>query len=417
MAAVMLKALSKQPGHRFSSVTAFLSAATEAAGMDLEQILPFLNMPMMPAQPSHRPASTPKNPAKPDNQQTTSLGLYLAMGAIALGIIVVLFNLNSNRGERPAAQAAQPGKAVTESIPIVGRSEPGSPKASQTEDAPTNESSIDTGKPTGKIVYTCQVDRQEDHDQICLINTDGSGRKQLTQDISHQNYYPSLSPDGKTIIFSSNRNGGMEIFEMDVDGENIRQLTSGLGECFAPEISPDGSRVVFLRNRNGKNYVSLMKRDGTFVGDLSDHLECKDPTWSPDGSQILFASSQSGSPQFYVINSDGSQVRQITNMAGFRGRSDWASDGTMASYAGDSKKHNREIVFFNEKIAPYSITSGGDNLAPSFSPNGQWVTFMSYRDNFWDSDGCEIYIMRLSDSHTERLTNNNYCDYQPRWGP
>lgn len=204
---------------------------------------------------------------------------------------------------------------------------------------------------------------------------------------------------------------------MDVDGRNIRQLTSGLGECFAPDISPNGQRVVFLRNQNGKNYISLMTRDGSFLGDLSDHYECKDPTWSPDGSKILFASSESGTPQFYTMNSDGSQVRQITNMAGFRGRSDWGPDGTMASYAGDSQKHDREIVFFDENSAPYFMTSGGDNLAPSFSPDGQWITFMSYRDNFWDADGCEIYIMRLSDGYVERLTSNNSCDYQPRWGP
>ena len=108
-------------------------------------------------------------------------------------------------------------------------------------------------------------------------------------------------------------------------------------------------------------------------------------------------------------------MKQITDMSGFRGRSDWGPDGMMATYAGQTENHNRELYFFNQGTAPYAITSGGDNLAPSFSPDGNWITFMSYRDNFWDSDGCEIYIMRLEDGYIKRLTDNNYCDYQPRW--
>jgi Tol biopolymer transport system component len=61
--------------------------------------------------------------------------------------------------------------------------------------------------------------------------------------------------------------------------------------------------------------------------------------------------------------------------------------------------------------------SGGNSQGPSFSPDGQWVAFTAYFDKYGDDHGCEIYIIRIDGTDLRRLTNNDYCDYQPRWGP
>jgi TolB protein len=103
-------------------------------------------------------------------------------------------------------------------------------------------------------------------------------------------------------------------------------------------------------------------------------------------------------------------------MANLRGRSDWSPDGgSIATYAGESWA--REIYIMNPDGSDLrQITQGGNNLAPSFSPDGGWITFTSYMDNFRDDHGCEIYIMRVDGTDIRRLTTNNYCDWQPRWG-
>jgi TolB protein len=107
----------------------------------------------------------------------------------------------------------------------------------------------------------------------------------------------------------------------------------------------------------------------------------------------------------------------VTNLSGVRGRNDWSSDGvTLSTYIGSD--WNREIyVFDTDGQNLRQLTDGGNNLAPSFSPDGAWITFMSYRDHPLWPLGCEIYIMRVDGTDARRLTDNDICDWQPRWGP
>jgi Tol biopolymer transport system component len=64
-----------------------------------------------------------------------------------------------------------------------------------------------------------------------------------------------------------------------------------------------------------------------------------------------------------------------------------------------------------------TVLAAGENVRdPFFSPDGQWIAFTSYFDRY-EVHGCEIYIMRVDGTDLRRLTENDYCDYQPRWGP
>jgi TolB protein len=143
-----------------------------------------------------------------------------------------------------------------------------------------------------------------------------------------------------------------------------------------------------------------------------------DPVWSPDGTQILFAYGAGENKRLYVVNRDSTNPHMMSSELLTRGRSDWSHDGkVIAAYSGLAP--NREIYLMNSDGSNlHSITNGGNNLAPSFSPDGQWIVFTSYLDHLEDLiNGCEIYIMQVDGTEVKRLTNNGYCDYQPRWGP
>jgi TolB protein len=270
--------------------------------------------------------------------------------------------------------------------------------------------------PSGKIIFTCQVDNNSNHDQICMINADGTGYTQLTNDLDHEHFYPSWAPDGKSFVYSGNQTGSYKIYEVDLQG-NSKMIGDVDGDLYAPMISPDGTKIIYThRISETEQYIGMMDRDGGRAHNASNYYDAKDPVWSPDGSKIIFTSLQDNTPQVDTMNKNGSNIQKVSQLSGLRGRPDWSVDYAIATFSGEQGKQNHEIVLLELGGALVTLTSGGDNLSPSFSPDGQWIAFMSYRDNFWEADGCEIYIMRKDGTDVQRLTNNTYCDYQPRWG-
>lgn len=274
----------------------------------------------------------------------------------------------------------------------------------QPEQIPTPIPSFnDSPPPVGKIAFTCYI---QQIDQICLLNADGSGRKQLTN-LKATSYYPSVSPDGNTIYFSSRDSGTFEIYSIGIDGENLQKLTKDIGALYAPELSPTGEWIIFTNHGNG---LWLMKPDGSNPHPLTNKDDI-DPSWSPDGSMISFASSRAGARQLFVMNADGSDVRQVTNLSNMGGRNTWSPDGArLAFYRGPQGDRNIYIINV-DGTGLVKLTDGGDNLGPSWSPDGNWIVFTSFRDG-----NNELYIIHPDGTGLTRLTNSPISDWQPRWG-
>ena len=275
------------------------------------------------------------------------------------------------------------------------------------------------GEPTGHIVFTCQLYKDQGSEQICIMNADGSGHRDLTQEPGFRHFYPSLAPDGQTVLYSQYRETEIyEIMGLDLVNGTPRRLTDRLGALTGPEVSPDGESIVFMRSppASEEYEIWLMDRNGGNPHRLFD-TRGWDPTWSPDGSQILFASDRDGPIQLYAANLDGGQLRRVTELPAIRGRSDWSPQGLITTYSGESWKREIFVLQADGTGTRQVSPSGGNGQGPSFSPDGAWIAFTAYFDHMNDIHGCEIYIMRVDGTDLRRLTNNDYCDYQPRWGP
>ncbi len=437
LAQVILKALAKDSAERYQNAREFFIETCKAAELNPDSLADRVTPPdkLAPVVVSEgnrviqTSAEWPSTTvAQPVDQSKRRQNTWLALGGGILLVIITIFGFRSISGSVGSTPIAMMGNFSTRTTAIdilVTPTKPFQPtltpvpiRMNTSLPLPTiTASPTPTGDaPWGKIVYTCQVYQDINRNQLCIINADGSGFRQLTDTSS--NYYASVAPDGESVIFPSFRTGHWELYELNLRSNNLTQITYESSEFSGPEISPDGKMIVATRNLDNLQRIWMMNRDGSnlhqVVGMTND---CLDPVWSPEGNQILFACGPLDQKQLFIVDATGANIRQISSVPDLRGRSDWSPLGNeIASYMGP--QWQRELVVFDIDGANRKyLTDGGNNLAPSYSPDGKWITFTSYMDRFGDNDGCEIYIMRVDGTDIRRLTNNSYCDYQPRWGP
>ena len=192
---------------------------------------------------------------------------------------------------------------------------------------------------------------------------DGKDIKKLT-DTPGYDAEATISPDGKKIIFTSERSGDLELYSMDIDGKNLKQLTDVVGYDGGAFYSPDSKMIVYRRSTpttpaEVARYKSLLAR----------HLIV--PTTF----------------EIWVMNADGSNKRQITNLAGGSFAPYFTPDGKRIIFctnyfATDPRKRNFDLALINldgtglERVT-FNETFDG---FPMFSPNGKKLVFASNRN-------------------------------------
>jgi TolB protein len=267
----------------------------------------------------------------------------------------------------------------------------------------------------GRIIFTCT---RGEYNQLCLINADGTSYQQLT-DVQANNYYPTFSPKGGSIVYASNQNGGVfDLFLFVFEGSRLIRLTNFIGNVISPSFSPDGKKILFA-NRAAEGPTSLWTVDNT--GENQNLLYAGPNTivaadWSPDGTKIAFAMAvnQPNAYEVFIMDADGTNAQQLTNgLAGIGGSLDWSPDGKyLLIYAGPQGDKNIFRIDVQAKTAA-QLTIGGNNAAASYSPDGQWIAFNSLRNN----DQADIFIMRADGTSMRQVTDNPEPDWQPQWEP
>lgn len=272
---------------------------------------------------------------------------------------------------------------------------------------------------TGHIVYTCTTNAGIQ--RICMINSDGTGYKQLTTTTTKTgDAYPSFSPDGKNIVFVSDRSGsGYEVYTMNADGTNLVQLTHGLADASSPSYSPDGNSIVFVVNQKQIRRIWVMDKSGNGAHAITPPFGKEDysPAWSPDGQRIVFVSITNGDRELFIMNPDGSNLVQLTRRIGDAGgKCSWSPDGSLIAFYAGQPAHHQIYTVRPDGSNLSRLTTSGNNLAPSFSPDGQWITFTGYQlpDR---TDYPQIFVIHPDGSGVKQLTSGHRINWQPSWGP
>ncbi|HOA24680.1 MAG TPA: hypothetical protein PKI52_11760 [Aggregatilineales bacterium] len=166
-----------------------------------------------------------------------------------------------------------------------------------------------------QIAYTCNGGTD-----ICRANADGSGAANLTQGSSATDAYPDWTADGR-IVFMSDRDApdgvARDIYVMDADGGNVRNLTANPADDAYPAVSPDGTKIAFTSDRDtgiGSSDIYVLELDTTIIRRVTvDDLWNQTPQWAPDNTTILFAAPDaSGSVNLYSIGERAISATQLT---------------------------------------------------------------------------------------------------------
>ena len=234
--------------------------------------------------------------------------------------------------------------------------------------APPPSGAVSRGIPD-RLVYERWVDGSY-MSELFSAYPDGTGEVRLTTSTGADDT-PSVSPDGRQVVFQSERDGGFDIYVMNIDGTQVRRLTTS-GHNAVPRWSADGSHIFYVDGTTGTDQVAVMRADGTDVRRLtSGPRYSTEPAPSPDGRYL------------YVVQSQASGFQGIVRMD---------VDGN--------------------DVTPVAVDGSWHNAYPTISPDGTRMAFQTTR-----SGSFEVWVMSTSGGAATRVSPAGDFGSSPSWSP
>jgi TolB protein len=223
------------------------------------------------------------------------------------------------------------------------------------------------------------------------------------------------------IAFVSTLSGNKEIWVMDYDGANQRQLSHLRSISLTPRWSPDGSRIAFTCYVPYRGVVSaqiclVSTLTGGMIAFPRYHGTNSSPAWSPDGSKLAFMSSGQGDPEIFTSDAGGGHMHRLTYAAGVDTSPAWnPKTGQQIVFVSD-RGGDPELYMMNadgsstEKLA---MPDMGYVVDPAWSPNGQLLAFSWRRP----SGNFDLYVMDIASRQLVELTRDAGRNERPSWAP
>jgi TolB protein len=238
---------------------------------------------------------------------------------------------------------------------------------------------------------------------------------------SYRNYIASWSHDNKQILFYSDRNGNWDIFRINADGTDLRQITSSLFNEREPNWHPLNNSYAFSSDSLGVRRIFFHDFDSDKITMLTDSPgEHASPSWSPDGNYLAYLTEENKEWKLLARNLKDASLRTLYTGTTYPGRPTWcpSSGEIMYSVAIDGKE-TLHVVNMDGTVVKTYIPGYNSCGNAALSPNGAYIIFDAHSGDVLDSgDGkWEIYKMSTTDLSVVRLTNNNKDDWGARWSP
>jgi TolB protein len=224
------------------------------------------------------------------------------------------------------------------------------------------------------------------------------------------------------IYFVSNRTGTKEIWSMDYDGQNQRQVTHLGSISISPRVAPDNSRIAFSSlEKNGWSIRMYSLELGRMVGFPSGTAGGSNlsPAWTSDGGRIAFSSSRSGDSAIWMSDAGGGNLHKITSLAGPNVSPVWnPRTNSQIAFVGGRTSEPQIYTMNQDGSNIQRMTDSGYAVSPSWHPNGGLLAF-SWNRKYGPGDpgGQDIYVFEIATMHWLQVTHESGNNDFPSWAP
>lgn len=234
---------------------------------------------------------------------------------------------------------------------------------------------------------------------------------------------PSIAatdPWSDAIVFASTRDGVNHLYRMSADGRSVQRLTASDGDNAWASWSPDGQRVVFTSTRNRNPDIYVMNADGSGQRQLTDHPAIDtDARWSPRGDLITFMSQRDFPSRIYVVAPDGTGLRPLTSGSdGDEIHPSFSPDGkSVAFVVRKGRKADLWVASVDGRSggAPVNLTrdDGKSHEYPMWAPDGERIAFVTN-----ERTRSSISVVGIDGSGRHQLTSTEIAfNLMPTWSP
>jgi Tol biopolymer transport system component/tRNA A-37 threonylcarbamoyl transferase component Bud32 len=258
---------------------------------------------------------------------------------------------------------------------------------------------------------------------IFSVDVESQEIQEVTDDL-YTNINPTWSSSGKMIYFSSDRSGGRNIWRVAVNPDGSaqgepQQMTTGAGEDVQLAISPSAKKLAFsiLKLNADLWKLPVLPETGEPLGEPQPMVvttrEDSRGDWSPDGTKIAFNSDRTGNMNIWIHLLKEDKDIQITEGSGGDYQPNWSADGKKLVFF-SSRAGNADIwmVDVESKKLTQLTTQASLDMNPFFAPDGNKIAFQSDRDG-----RKELWVMNSNGSEQHRLTHEGCGGHFIRWSP
>lgn len=306
---------------------------------------------------------------------------------------------------RPATSV--PGLPPPSAEPATSTPLPPTPAPTETAGPATPTRVPTTPFVQGRIVF---VTERNGFNSLYIMNADGSGQRLLVPHKGdYYDYAPAVSPDGRRLAFSSNRErpGTDNIYLMDMEGGDLAKITNTPNAKNASSSwFPDGRRLAFTSTRDGRWQPYTMNDDGSNVRRLlTSDQDVLNVEVSPDGSKLAYICGA----EICLMSPDGSNPRVLLQNGMRKDHLAWSPDSSLLAFTqlnpttGKSGVYVLDMQGNNRQV----VSNGGWS---NWSPSGTQLVLSS------DMPGvANLYLYSLDTGQLTRLTKTSAADYTPVW--